>query len=42
MLEYTDIECELKNKWTGVQNFYNYVKEEEQLIGESLRLKTIN
>lgn len=42
MLEYTDIECELKNKWTGVQNFYKYVKEEEELIGESLRLKTLN
>jgi len=42
MLEYTDIECELKNKWTGVQNFYNYVKEEEQMAGENLSLKTVN
>jgi len=41
MLEYTDIECELKNKWTGVQNFYNFVKTEEELAGEKLQFKTV-
>lgn len=39
MLEYTDIECELKNKWSGVQKFYSYVQEEEKLSGESLKIK---
>lgn len=41
MLEYTDIECELKNKWTGVNNFYQYVKEEESHTGEPLTIKSI-
>ena len=41
MLEYTDIECELKNKWSGVQNFYSYVQEEEQMPGEKLTFKTV-
>ena len=39
MLEYTDIECELKNKWSGVQNFYNFIQEEEMYAGEPLSIK---
>jgi UV DNA damage endonuclease len=39
MLEYTDIECELKSKWTGVLKFYNKIKEYETQNNKILQLK---
>jgi UV DNA damage endonuclease len=41
MLQYADFDIEAKNKEQAVQQFYAYIKEEEQYAGETLQVLTL-